>query len=215
MKKIFLLLLLAPAVFVQAQSLKEALYSGKLKNEPGTVIRKSDDLASKMDTTQKVAPVETFNANAPLPEADSSTKRVTTQTEPAAPANTDIKDNSVDAAQAVAPAAVVVPTAAVATKNNNAMLKLYMDSVAGTLNTEVMSSKKIKRGSYFVLVTYAIDTVGQVTFSDVFVSPENDYLQQQVKERLALETPRLTPVLSSNGAPRKVIKKYNFTLTKE
>ncbi len=53
MKKGILFLLLISSVFAHAQSLKEALYGGKLKNQPGTVIHKGDDLSSKMDTASK------------------------------------------------------------------------------------------------------------------------------------------------------------------
>ena len=56
MKKGFLLLLLISSFFANAQSLKEALYGGKLKNEAGTVIRKGDDLSTKIDTATKATP---------------------------------------------------------------------------------------------------------------------------------------------------------------
>ncbi len=53
MKKGILFLLLISSMFAEAQTLKETLYRGKLKNQPGTVIRKGDDLSTKMDTVRK------------------------------------------------------------------------------------------------------------------------------------------------------------------
>lgn len=207
MKKGILLLLLFASCFVNAQSLKDALYGGKLKNEPGTVIRKGDDLSTKIDTVRKATTEETANAKVSSVPVDSLVKTV------AVLPDSTIVAIAVDSAAVTQTAGTT--NAATTAKDNNAVWKEFMDAMIATLKTEALPSKKIKNGSYYVLVSYAIGTDGQVTFNDVFVSPENDFLQQQVKQRLDLETPRLTPVLSSTGAPRKVNKKYNFTLVKE
>ena len=54
MKKGILFLLLAASFSVEAQqSLKDLLYSGKLKSDSNTVIRKGDDLNAKIDTSTK------------------------------------------------------------------------------------------------------------------------------------------------------------------
>ena len=90
-----------------------------------------------------------------------------------------------------------------------------MATVASTLTAEALPNKKVKKGIYYVTVSYAIETDGQLTVSDVFVMPENSYLQQQTKDRITLEAPKLQPVLNSSGTPRKVTRKYNMTLTKE
>lgn len=217
MKRGILLLLLISSVYVHAQSLKEALYGGKLKNQPGTVIRKGDDLTSKIDTTQrKPATDETAKTDMQQLAMDSSSQSSTIQTDSASLSATDSTNSSIGSAdtavlEATAPSTENIP----APKSNNVLWKEYVDVVSSTLKTEALSSKKVKRGSYYVLVSYTIDTVGQVTVGDVFLSPENAFLQQQIKERFASDTPRLAPVLSSSGVPRKVNKKYNFTLVKE
>lgn len=221
MKKGMLLLLLIGSVFAHGQSLKEALYGGKLKNTPGTVIRKGDDLTAQMDTTRKTATGDTVVTKVtPLP-TDSSAQTLAIQTDSAALSTiseTDTLSGSTDTAAsetAKAPEAASTPAAVAAPKDNNAVWKEYVNTVIPTLKTEVLPSKKIKKGSYYVLVSYTIDTDGQAAVSDVFLSPENSFLQQQIKERLDAEAPRLNPVLNSSGTPRKVNKKYNFTLSKE
>lgn len=219
MKKGILILLLLSSVFVNAQSLKEALFSGKLKNQPGTVIRKGDDLSAKMDTVRKAPAEDTATAKVFTPVSDTVAKNLAGQPDSSAlaaagPEKKDTAASASDSASAVA-APEAPKTAAAVTKDNNAIWKTFMDSLNTTLKTEVLSSKKIKSGSYYVLVSYAIGADGQVTIGDVFLSPENAFLQQQIKDRLAIDTPRLNPVPSSSGAPRKVSKKYNFTLTKE
>ena len=216
MKQAILVLLLACSVFASGQSLKEALFSGKLKNEAGTVIRKGDDLASKMDTARKApveeaaktaaaAPANTTSAN-PVVTVDSGSADIVTTGDEAT-------DSSATETAATAP--IVVPEAP-APKDNNGLWKAYMTTVANTLNAEVLTSKKVKRGTYYVTVSYTIETDGQANVTDVFVAPENKFLQQQIKDRLTSDdVPKLIPVLSSSGAPRKVNRKYNFTLTKE
>ena len=76
-----------------------------------------------------------------------------------------------------------------------------------------MPDKKIKNGTYFVLVDYEIGIDGQVAINNVTPSPDNSFLRDQIKERLNLTAPRMNPVLS-NGKPRKVVRKFNFTLNK-
>lgn len=217
MKKGILLLLLVSSFFADAQSLKEALYSGKLRNTPGTVIRKGDDLSTKMDTASKVTVDSAAMAKTTIVEVDAAAKKPAEQTETASTVtaeNSTSATTSTDTSTAIETAPPVVESKPTV-KDNNGIVKEYMTAVVNNLKTEVLSSKKIKKESYYVLVSYSIDTDGQMTVTDVFVSPENAFLQQQVKERLAVDTPKLVPTLSSNGTPRKVNKKYNFTLVKE
>lgn len=197
MKKGILFLLLISSVVTNAQkTLKEALYGGKLKTDSGTVIRKTDDLSTKIDTTTK-KPVEQNK----------------TKVENATPYPSNTLDNA--QADSASMPTVEVKNNTVAVKDNNKLWKEYVDSMVVTLKAEALSSKKIKKGTYFVVVEYEIAIDGQTAITNVWPSPENEFIQQQVKDRLNLTAPRLTPVLAGNGQPRKVIRKYTFTLTKE
>ncbi len=227
MKKGLLLLLLISSVFAHGQSLKEALYGGKLKSKPGTVIRKGDDL-TKLDTTTQVDSTSLIAATDSLASdsakrklialtGDSATNNLTVPTDKTAITDMDKKDSISGVTDSEAPEATenAAKENTPAPKNNNVLWKEYVDTVASTLKAEVLPSKKIKRETYYITVTYVIGTDGQVEVTDVAVSPENSFLQQQVKDRLTVDAPRLNPVLSSTGTPRKSNKRYNFTLTKE
>ena len=128
---------------------------------------------------------------------DPSVKNMTVPSDSAATAPVDKMDNNA------------------AVKDNNKIWKAFMDTVASTLKAEVLTSKKIKKGDYYILVDYTIGLDGQVTINTIFPTPENKFLEEQVKERLSIDTPRLNPVLDGNGKPRKVVKRANFTITKE
>ena len=201
-KTILFLSVIVISVCVQAQSLKDLLYGGKLKNDSNSVVRKTDDLSTKIDTAAKkpeVAKVKTTETSADLAIKKSPQGDVLTA-DPAA------KDSV---------AAVATSGNSTATKNNNQILKEYMDSLAATLKTEVLPSKKIKKDIYYVLVEYEIETNGQVNITNVASTPESDFLQDQVKSRLIVSAPQLNPALDSNNKARKVKRKYTFNITKE
>jgi|SRR5687767_8302445 len=197
MKKGILFLLLISSVIANAQkTLKDALYGGKLKTDSGTVIRKTDDLSTKIDTATK-KPVEQNKTTVVTTTPDAAQPGITAQTDSANTTGEEVKNNKV------------------AAKDNNKLWKEYVDSMVVTLKAEALSSKKIKKGTYFVIVEYEIATDGQTAITNVWPTPENEFIQQQVKDRLNLTAPRLTPVLAGNGQPRKVIRKYTFSIIKE
>ena len=191
------------AFSVNAQSLKDALYSGKLKTDSGTVIRKGEDLSSKIDTTTKKKPAIAERPQTTVVMRDSAGVAL-----PVA------EDSAVSTSPVTPVAGEGETTAAAAPKDNNKIWKDYMDELTGTLRTEVMTSKKIKGGTYSVLVEYEIGTDGQVTATNVSSSPENSFLEQQVKERITLTAPQLTPLLNTYGKPRKALKKQTIILAK-
>lgn len=187
MKKFILLgSIITLATSINAQSLKDALFSGKLKNDSGSTVRKTDDLSTKIDSTRK-KPVE---AEKPKP--------------------TEIKT----VVSGSSPADTISVHSKTSTKDNNKSWQNFVDAVVDALKTEVLNSKKIKKDDYSVMVDYVIDVSGQVTISNVFITPESKFLEEQVKERLSIDTPILSPVLGSNGKPRKANKRVSFTLAK-
>ncbi|RPD43563.1 hypothetical protein [Paracnuella aquatica] len=220
MKKGILAVLLMGSLAVQGQSLRDALYSGRLKAQPGTVIRKGDDLKSLMvDSVQQKASRDSaaMVASTVMDSAARSGVVATDSTRSTAAANAnDVVVVDSGATATAEPEATATPAApAPKPKDNNALVRDYMTTVAATLTAEALPNKKVKKGTYYVTVSYAIETDGQLTVSDVFVMPENSYLQQQTKDRITLEAPKLQPVLNSSGTPRKVTRKHNLTLTKE
>ncbi|OLY91074.1 hypothetical protein SAMN05444008_11873 [Cnuella takakiae] len=232
MKKSILFLLLAVSGMAQAQSLKDLLYSGKLKSMPGVVIRKGDDLSKFIDTSAKApAPAVAVAPTAPgVPATTTTSATAGTTTRPAAAANntgtaatgttagetaqttetTATENTTTETAAAPAPA-----PAPEKPKDNNALMKDYMASVLATVKGEGLTNKKIKKGTYYGTLSYTIETDGGVTVTDILLTPENDVLKKQIKERIDAEAPKLTPVVNSAGVARKLQRKYNFNITKE
>ncbi|MES2880891.1 MAG: hypothetical protein V4676_01990 [Bacteroidota bacterium] len=205
MKKTILFLLLAVSFTANAQSLKDLLYGGKLKNDSNTVIRKTDDLSTKIDTgtrkpTETAKPKDaTVNVGAEKQnKAVGVTDSATVETEDAAEATKEVVEK---------PAAPV--------KSNNKIWKEYTDALLLEMKTDVLSSKKVKKESYYLTVDYELATDGAVSIINVTCSPENEFLQQQVKERIIANPPVLAAYIDSSKQPRKVKRKYNFSVTKE
>jgi hypothetical protein len=194
------------AVSANAQSLKETLYSGKLKTDTGTVIRKGEDLSSKIDTARK-KPVELQKIKMAQGVKDSSAAGMAAQN--------GVQDSAGNTtAQTDMAIAVDTAAAVAAPKDNNKIWKEYLDSLTGTLRTEVLTSKKIKSGTYSVLIEYEIGVDGQITVNNVSCSPESSFLGDQIKERITLTAPQMTPLLNAHGQPRKAVKKQMLTLSK-
>jgi len=76
-------------------------------------------------------------------------------------------------------------------------------------------AKKVKKETYFITVDYELAEEGQVGILNVVTAPENEFLANQVKDRLIQNTPVLAPQTDSAGKARKVKRKQNFSVTKE
>jgi hypothetical protein len=198
MKRGILFIVMLSAITINAQSLKDALYSGKLKNDTGSLVKKSDDLSSKIDTSQKKK-LEVERAKLGIAPGDSVVRK------PNAPVTVTSNPSSSDAK---------TNNAGTEVKDNNKIWKEFMDSSVTIFKQEVLPNKKIKSGTYYIFIDYEIGTDGQVNIANVTVSPESSYLQDQVKERLLLTSPTLNPVLSTAGKPVKAKRRYNFNITK-
>lgn len=191
----------------QKQSLKDLLYSGKLKSDSNSVVRRSDDLSTRIDTaTQK--PVQTELPKNVLVSADTALRK-------AAPVAMDatVAEETTDVA-AAAGINAKEPTAAPA-KSNTKIWKEYTDSLVSALKNEVLPSKKIKKETYYLMVEYEIETNGAVNVLNVVSTPENSFLQDAVKSQMTVSPPQLQPAMDSSNKPRKVKRKQNFTITKD
>lgn len=237
MKGILLFTVMLVAITAKSQSLLDAVYSGKIKADTGAVLRKSDSLKIKDNMAQKViadsirkdsiagamAAAAAAKQNATIPPNDTLNSAKAGST--AVNSNTSSVVNP-NAGAVVSPNAGAVTGAAAAVtaeplnpgvsapKDNNKIWKAFIDSFATTIKSEVLSSGKIKKGAYSVLINYEIKPDGQVNISSVASDPQSSFLDEQIKLRLTLETPQLNPVLGTNGQPRTVAKKQMLTFVK-
>ena len=212
MKTLFFFAFCIMAGTLQAQSLKEALYGGRLKNDTGTVLKKTDTLKLRENMSLKVKD-DSLKKEMAIKEREM--KQATDSSVAAAdPLNTATP--VVDSTQAALATQNTVPAQAapLTVKDNTRIWKEYMDQLSTDIRTEVLTSKKIKDGNYSVLIDYEIGIDGQVTVNNVSSDPQNSFLESQIKERITLGAPQLVPALLANGKPRKVSRKQLLTFAK-
>ncbi len=212
-KILFLLLLMAGTATVQAQSLKDLLYGGKLKSDSNTVVRKTDDLKAKIDTVQKKPVVAAAEKATVVAPADSA-KGAAVQKDAAATVAVMGVD-TVETTAAVETEAPVEAAAAVPAKSNTKLWKEYTDSLVATLKPELENAKKVKNGTYHVLVSYEIETDGKVTATNVGITPANEMLHALIRQYIDSTPLQLAPTTDSAGQPRKVRRSGSFTITKD
>jgi len=228
MKLFVLLAIMLGAVTGKSQSLLDAVYGGKIKADTGAVLRKSDSLKIKESMAQKIMAdsIRKDSINAAMAAAAVAKQNATVSTNdtlgtlnsganPTAGTtpNTGVVVGTPAAAAVTAES--ITPEATVSTpKDNNKIWKAFIDSFTTTLKSEVLTSGKIKKGTYSVLINYEIKPDGQVNINDVASDPQSSFLDEQIKLRLTLDAPQLNPVLGTNGQPRTVNKKQMLTLVK-
>ncbi len=197
MKAILLFTFILLAFSAQSQSLKEALYGGKLKADTTGVLRKGDSLKIRENMAQKII-------------ADSIKKEtIAVEKEMAIAAGKDTTAIlNKDLAAETVPAEKAIPT------DNNDIWKVFIDSITIAVKSEVITSNRLKKGAYSVLINYEINPEGQVNINSVASDPQNSFLENQIKERLILNSPQMNPVMGSNGKPRTVVKKQLLSFVK-
>ena len=198
MKYLILFLFLVCAAAVQAQKplLKDLLYSGKLKKDSSGIIRSTDDLSSKIDTSTKKEP-EPVKVKIVTVTGDSVKKVFAPRADSVATVSATPKEN-------------IVPV-----KTNTKIWKDYIDSLVTNLKSEVLTSRQIKKETYYLTIDYEIGIDGQVNVLNITSTPESSFLQAQVRQMLDTNPPHLIPVFDSANQPRKVKRKQNFNITKE
>jgi hypothetical protein len=217
MKNLILVILLFGGLAAQAQekekqSLKNLLFSGKLKKDSTGVIRSTDDLSTKIDTSTKkeTAPVLT---NQPATNVQQDKNAAVSKENAAtgvAVAGTDVVTTKMDSA-----AVVPLTTTTAPAKTNTKLWKEYTDSLVRTLNDEVLKSKQIKKNTYYLMADYEIAPDGQVTFTNLTSTPENAFLTAQVRQIMDSTPLRLNPITDSGNQAKKVKRKQQIVITKE
>ena len=209
MKAIVLFSLVMLAISAKSQSLKEALYGGKLKADTGAVIRKGDSLKIQENMAQKIVEdsIKKSTADSVRKEAIAAQKEKAIAAGEDTTGVTDAVLNPPSSTEPLAPENALP-------KDNNKIWKAYIDSLSITIKSEVLSSGKIKKGNYFVLIDYKINPDGQISVTSVTTDPQNSYLEQNIKDRLTLDSPRLNPVIDANGRARTVNKKQTLNFVK-
>ena len=201
MKTIVLLAAILLSLSANSQSLLDALYSGKLKADTGAVIRKGDSLKIKENMAQKIIDdsvrkealaIEKENAKVTIAKKD------TTATGEDTTIYVRVDTAAINAAEAAAAAEKAAP------KDNNKIWKTYMDELTNLVKSEVLTSNKLKKGAYSVLINYDINTDGQISVNSVSSDPQNSFLEQQITDRITLNSPKHNPVMGTNGKPRTV-----------
>lgn len=217
MKAIVLFTFILLTFSAKSQSLKEALYSGKLKADTGAVIRKGDSLKIQENMAQKVI-ADSINkvvADSIKKEAIEVAKKEAIEVAKEK-AIAEGKDTTAIDTTAIINAinTGTSPEEKTIPADNNKIWKTFIDSVTTVIKSEVITSNKLKKGAYSVLIEYEIKPDGQIDINSVAADPQNSFLEGQIKVRLTLDAPKLNPVMGTNGKPRTVAKKQMLSFVK-
>ena len=143
MKRVIFFLLLAVSFSAQSQTLKELLYSGKLKNDSNTVVRKTDDLSTKIDTAQKKKPEPVQQKVVASAAVTDTIKKTNPQTATVSSVTgEDLDTVRMTISNTVEAPIPPPPPPAAPTKTTTRIWKEYTDSLVKVLQAEVMSNKK-------------------------------------------------------------------------
>lgn len=208
-KYITVTLLVLTATTLQAQSLKDALFSGRLKSDSTGTIKKGDTLQLRSaaearvfkDSMQQVAIAEAKKADSV--EAIVGSSIVTTVI------GDDGKIDTVISTPITIASKVADPNL-----DNNAIWKKFIDQYKPLLDKEVAGSNRIKKGIYSVLIEYDIEEDGTVSTNKITSDPKLSALEDLVNKQMMYEVPPMHPVLGPNGKPRKLSRRQILSFTK-
>jgi len=171
-----------------SQSLKDSLFRGKLKVDSALIIQsKGNPQYTKPDSVKKT--------EATAAKANGSDSLKTGVKESSQPENSSEKT-------------------ALKYQDNPKTWKKFVDQYTAIINTEVLPAKKIKKGSYTVMLDYEIATDGTVSTKSISCLPSNDFLVEQIKEKMMPNAPLLAPLVR-NGVAVKSGKRQMMVFTKD
>lgn len=214
MKPIILFTVFLLSISAKSQSLLDAIYSGKLKADTGAVLRKGDSLKIKENMAQKVIADSIRKDSIAAAKATAAIEKQNAAVSSTGDTMTGSTTNPAISTDAAVVPDEAIPTEKTIPKDNNRIWKAFIDSLSTTIKSEVLSSGKIKKGAYSVLINYEIKPDGQISINSVASDPQSSFLDEQIKLRLTLDAPQLNPVLGTNGQPRTVAKKQMLTFFK-
>ncbi len=202
-KKILFITFLFVSATASAQSLKDALYSGRLKTDSGSVIKKGDSLQVRTNEevkahqdSIKVAAIVAKTVEDSLKKAGVAVNTVTGE----------VVEGIVDST------GTTVPTEKL---DNTAAWKKFIDEYTAVVKKEVDASNRVRKGAYSVLIEYEIGEDGSIVTNKIAAEPKNTFIEEQVKQRMMYNAPQLDPIRNANGTPRKVSRKQMLTIIKE
>ncbi len=202
-KTILFIAVLFSGTMADAQSLKEALYSGRLKTDSGSVIKKGDSLQVRTNEevkahqdSLKIAAMVAKVVEDSLKKAGVAVNTVTGE----------VVENRVDSTGTMIP---------VEKLDNTAAWKKFIDEYTAVVKKEVDASNRVRKGAYSVLIEYEIGEDGSIVTNTIAAEPKNAFIEEQVKQRMMYNAPQLDPVRNANGTPRKVSRKQMLTIIKE
>jgi len=165
MNRLFLIavLFVSSTCFAQKSSLRDSLFSGKLKADSALVAKsKVNEEKVKEDSIKKV-------------QIDS------------------LKKIGADTSQITGAATVTPAKTELKYSDNNKTWKKFTDEYVKIITTEMAATKKIKKGGYTVTLEYEIGTDGVVSTKNIICDPKSEALVALIEERMMPNAPQLAP----------------------
>ena len=185
MNRIFLLLVLFVGSNCFSQSLRDSLFSGKLKADSALVAKsKVNEQKQREDSARRVQ-IDS------LKKIGADTTQITGITTSTTLPKTELKYT-----------------------DNNKTWKKFIDEYKAVITAEMQTSRKIKKGDYTVTLEYEIGTDGIVSTKNIICDPKSEGLIELIKDRMMPNAPQLAPQIV-NGAPKKSSRRQVLVFTKE
>lgn len=192
MKISFLYIFLFFSSSVMAQSLKDSLFSGKLKNP----LKQAE--AAK-DSAQKIA-----KDSAEITATDSSALL--------ASSSALAENNPVTNVQK--PGEIMPDSLNRLYYAKQKAWKRFIDQQTLIISVQADETRKVKKGEYYIEFDYEIGLNGRVKVSNITCYPENEFLIATVTDAMT-RTPVLAPPIYGDGKPRAISAKQQMTILKK
>ena len=160
---LLVVLFISSTCFAQKSSLRDSLFSGKLKADSALVAKsKVNEEKVKEDSIKKVQ-IDS------LKKIGADTTQITGVT-PITPIKPELKY-----------------------ADNNKTWKKFTDEYTKIVTAEMANQKKIKKGGYTVTLEYEIGVDGVVSTKNIICDPKSEALIDLINERMMANAPQLAP----------------------